>query len=45
MEVKIIRNKLSNDFPSIYIKEIDKALKIHKTVMLHLIIIWKNKLN
>ena len=30
MDIKIIRNKLSNDFPSIYIKEIDNALKIHK---------------
>jgi TRIAD3 protein (E3 ubiquitin-protein ligase RNF216) len=28
MEFKLIRDKLCNDFPSIYIKEIDNALKI-----------------
>jgi len=30
MDNKLIRNKLCNDFPSVYIKEIDNALKISK---------------
>jgi len=30
MELKLIRDKLCNDFPSIYIKEIDVALKTNK---------------
>jgi len=30
MEIKIIRDKLCNDFPYVYIKEIDSALKKHK---------------
>lgn len=30
MEKKLVRDKLCNDFPSVYIKEIDNALKKHK---------------
>ena len=30
MDQKIIRDKLSNDFPTVYIKDIDLALKINK---------------
>ncbi len=30
MDNKLIRDKLCNDFPSVYIKEIDNALKINK---------------